>query len=87
MNPGKIIQIIPSTGWRVRVGSPADGFEDVVAFALRKDGKVVPLIVVDGNSIQELKSEDFSLVGPVRFDMLEQAAALQNGDYQRLRRR
>ena len=79
-----LIQMIPATGWRVFI--PPNGFEDVVAFGLTSDGRVVPL-VVDGEctSIVELKDKEFSLLGPIRFKTLERRAALQNGEYNRLR--
>jgi len=45
----------------------------------------VPLVVDKGDSIVELKDKEFSLVGPICFETLERAAALQNGQYGRLR--
>jgi hypothetical protein len=77
-----LIQLIPATGWRVFI--PPNGFEDVVAFGLISDGRVVPL-VVDGDSIVELKDKEFSLIGPIHFKRLERCAALQNGEYRRLK--
>jgi hypothetical protein len=77
-----LIQLIPATGWRVFI--PPNGFEDVVAFGLISDGRVVPL-VVDGDSIVELKDKEFSLIGPIHFKTLQRRAALQNGEYRRLR--
>jgi hypothetical protein len=83
MNPQRIVQLIPAVGWRVRIDS---GFEDVVAFGLTRDGRVVPLVVAEGGkSIVELSDQDSSLIGPVNFEMLDRAAALQNGEYRRLR--
>jgi hypothetical protein len=83
MNPETIIQLIPAAGWRVHINS---GFEDVAAFGLTRDGCVVPLVVAEnGKSIMELSDQDFSLIGPVNFEMLDRAAALQNGEYRRLR--
>jgi hypothetical protein len=76
-----LIQLIPATGWRVFI--PPNGFEDVVAFGLISDGRVVPL-VVDGDSIVELKDKE-SLIGPIHFKTLQRRAALQNGEYHRLR--
>jgi hypothetical protein len=83
MNPETIIQLIPGAGWRVRIDS---GFEDVAAFGLTRVGRVVPLVVAeDGKSIAEVSGEDFSLIGPVNFEMLDRAAALRNREYGRLR--
>jgi hypothetical protein len=82
MNPERIIQLIPAVGWHVRIDS---GFEDVVAFGLTRDGRVLPLVVDKNDSIVELKGKEFSLVGPINFKTLERAAALQNGEYGRLR--
>jgi hypothetical protein len=83
MNPKRIVQLTPAVGWRVYINS---GFEDVVAFGLTRDGRVVTLVVAeDGKSIVELSDKDFSLVGPVSFKMLDRAAALRNGEYRRLR--
>jgi hypothetical protein len=83
MNPKRIVQLIPAVGWRVRIDSD---FEDVVAFGLTRDGRVLSLVVAeDGKSIVELSDQDSSLIGPVNFEMLDRAAALQNGEYRRLR--
>jgi hypothetical protein len=79
-----LIQLIPAAGWRVFI--PPNGFEDVVAFGLMSDGRVVPLVVADeGDSIVELKDKEFSLIGPIHFKTLQRRAALQNGEYHRLR--
>jgi hypothetical protein len=79
-----LIQLIPAPGWRVFIAP--NSFEDVVAFGLTSDGRVVPLVVADeGDSIVELKDKEFSLLGPIRFKTLERRAALQNGEYRRLR--
>ena len=83
MNPKRLVQLIPAAGWRVRIDS---GFEDLVAFGLTRDGRVLSLVVAeDGKSIVELSDQDSSLIGPVNFEMLDRAAALQNGEYRRLR--
>jgi hypothetical protein len=79
-----LIQLIPATGWRVFI--PPNSFEDVVAFGLTSDGRVVPLVVAgEGDSIVELKDKEFSLIGPIHFKRLERCAALQNGEYRRLK--
>ena len=83
MNPKRIVQLIPAAGWRVHINS---GFEDVAAFGLTRDGRVVPLVVAeDGKSIVESSDRDFTLIGPVSFEILDRAAALRNGEYRRLR--
>jgi hypothetical protein len=45
----------------------------------------VPLVVAgEGDSIVELKDKE-SLIGPIHFKTLQRRAALQNGEYRRLR--
>jgi hypothetical protein len=84
MTPEKLVQMIPATGWRIFI--PPNNFKDVVAFGLTSDGRVVPLVVADeGDSIVELKDKEFLVIGPIHFKTLQRRAALQNGEYRRLR--
>jgi len=65
------LHLIPATGWRVRIYDPTKYKgpidRDVVAFALRKDGAVVPLIPTS-NGIDEAPTPtalvDVYLLGP-----------------------
>jgi hypothetical protein len=70
-----IVQIMPASKWHICL-SP-DEFEDVVAFGLTDDGRIIPLVVAtDGKSIEEPKS-DFLLAGPILFSRLERVANMR----------
>jgi hypothetical protein len=60
VNPSKIVQIIPAIGWHVSFKQDGRWLRGsrspttrVVAFGLREDGKVVPVIADEGDSIVE----------------------------------
>jgi hypothetical protein len=50
------LHLIPATGWRIRIFDRKDQnttFRDVAAFALRRDGEVVPLIHIINGTLEE----------------------------------
>lgn len=60
MTNNKIVQIIPGDGWMARF---PDRKMRVVAFGLREDGTVVPLIASDdGNIVDASASSTFQAV-------------------------